>query len=424
MNVVYRHAMALAEAGVQVSLVHPEVPTPDDVRWHPIRSWMDRANPRWLSMEAASAERFDIAVCTWWETLFDLPKLDAGAYVYFVQSIESRFYPEEERVTRVAVEATYRSGVGIVTEAHRIAGYLLDTHGQQASIASNGIDKSIYREDGERIAPRTPGRLRVLVEGAADVWFKNVPTSVRLAREGGADEVWLLTTSDIDALPGADRVFSRVPQEATAPIYRSCDLVLKLSLVEGMFGPPLEMFHCGGTAIVYDVTGHDEYIRDGYNAMVARSGDEGDVRHLVASLRGDPAALDRLKANARETAAAWPDWPESGRQFHAGLLAAAERSSAGRIELRRLADVARDFLNAHWIEMELHGNGQLRQTHERAMEALRDELNLDPVREELYERIRRHQALEAELQTILGSKSWRVTAPLRALTGLLHRARQ
>jgi hypothetical protein len=86
--------------------------------------------------------------------------------------------------------------------------------------------------------------------------------------------------------------------------------------------------------------------------------------------------------------------------------------------------VARDFLNAHWIEMELHGNGQLRQTHERAMEALRDELNLDPVREELYERIRRHQALEAELQTILGSKSWRVTAPPRALTGLLHRARQ
>jgi hypothetical protein len=41
----------------------------------------------------------------------------------------------------------------------------------------------------------------------------------------------------------------------TPLVYRSCDILGKLSYVEGMFGPPLEMFHCGWTAIVYNVTG-------------------------------------------------------------------------------------------------------------------------------------------------------------------------
>lgn len=41
-----------------------------------------------------------------------------------------------------------------------------------------------------------------------------------------------------------------------------------------MFGPPLEMFHCGGTSIVYDVTGHDEYIVHDKNGLVAKTDDD------------------------------------------------------------------------------------------------------------------------------------------------------
>ena len=62
----------------------------------------------------------------------------------------------------------------------------------------------------------------------------------------------------------------KITCHADSGIYRSCDVIVKLSYVEGMFGPPLEMFHCGGTSIVYDVTGHDEYIVHGKNGLVAK----------------------------------------------------------------------------------------------------------------------------------------------------------
>ena len=66
----------------------------------------------------------------------------------------------------------------------------------------------------------------------------------------------------------ADRVFERVAVESTPVIYRSCDVLVKLSQVEGMYGPPLEMFHCGGTVVTYDVTGHEEYVEHGVNGLV------------------------------------------------------------------------------------------------------------------------------------------------------------
>jgi hypothetical protein len=70
-----------------------------------------------------------------------------------------------------------------------------------------------------------------------------------------------------------------------ASVYRSCDDILKLSLVESMFGPPLEMFHCGGTAIVYNVTGHDEYIVHGRNALVAEP-QRGGRRSVHSTAQG------------------------------------------------------------------------------------------------------------------------------------------
>jgi glycosyltransferase involved in cell wall biosynthesis len=110
------------------------------------------------------------------------------------------------------------------------------------------------------------------VEGPLGVSYKNVEKTIELCRQAEVDEIWLLTSSEVTDYPGVNRCFSRVPITETAAIYRSCDLLVKLSYVEGMFGPPLEMFHCGGTALVYDVTGHDEYIRHQQNSIVVPRG--------------------------------------------------------------------------------------------------------------------------------------------------------
>jgi hypothetical protein len=105
-----------------------------------------------------------------------------------------------------------------------------------------------------------------------------------------------------------------------------------------MFGPPLEMFHCGGTAIVYDVTGHDEYIVHGRNALVAGANDELSVKRFITLLKEFPVFMESLKAGALETAAQWPDWHKSGRLFQDAIQGMLKQPTAGRNALRSYAN--------------------------------------------------------------------------------------
>jgi hypothetical protein len=415
-NVIFRHAMELAELGVQVAIVCKTKITPAHLSWHPIGAMADHRNLLWLDYFNVADHHFDVAIATFWRTFFDLWKVKADAYVYFVQSVESRFYALSERVIRSAADATYEAPIGFITEAHWIRDYLGRMHGHGVALAPNGLDKSIFTERGTAVSTRVPGKLRVLVEGPTDVGFKNVPASIRLAREGGADEVWLLTSTRIEQFPGVDRVFSCVPQSETAAIYRSCDLVLKLSFIEGMFGPPLEMFHCGGTAIVYDVSGHDEYIVHGENALVAKTNDEAAVRRFIAQVKSFPPFLDALKANARATAAAWPGWPESTRQFQVALAEAAGRSRVTREELGRHSRRAWHFVESHWREMtELRASS----TSEEGRNIVVYNGNGGPEPHEV-EAMRHHAAeLERRLDMLHRSNSWRLTRPMRGIKRLI-----
>jgi glycosyltransferase involved in cell wall biosynthesis len=405
-NVVFRHAMELLRRGATVAIICKAPITRDDLAWHPIAEVFDAPKLLWLDYHQVTEHHFDLVIATWWRTFFDLWKIKADRHAYFVQSIESRFYPEHERVIRTAVDATYEAPIGLITEAKWIRDYLQRVHGQPAELALNGIDKSIFRPEGEAVSPRRPGRLRVLLEGPLHVPFKNVPASIRLAREGGADEIWLLTSTAVEKVDGVDRVFSRIPQAETAALYRSCDVLVKLSTVEGMFGPPLEMFHCGGTAIVYAVTGHDEYITHGRNALVAPMQDEAAVRAGIARLRQTPELLHHLQAGALATAAAWPDWTESGRQFEQGLQALLARPAMSRAALGSYSRRIWQLVDGHWAERA-------------AWSAQPAAVPLHAVAGPGHAEDRlRH--LEAVLAAILASSSWRVTRPARVAKRMLR----
>jgi hypothetical protein len=238
----------------------------------------------------------------------------------------------------------------VITEATWIQEYIYQKYNNFPWLVRNGIRKDIYTMDGEAIAPREQGRFRVLVEGPVDVEYKNVPSSIRLAQESGADEIWLLTSSAVEQYEGVDRVFPQVPIHETPAVYRSCDLLLKLSYVEGMFGPPLEIFHCGGTALVYDVTGHDEYIDHDRNSYVVARDDEEEVVRLLRHLKETPGELERLKQGAAQTAASWPDWEECSDAFEKALLAIADRRPASRdyfrLRTEELFDETQPFLKS------------------------------------------------------------------------------
>lgn len=318
--VIYEHATRLNRLAGPVTIITEGQVDPSRYAWHPAAGEL-----RWKTLVEAGSEQFDLVIATWWQSVYLLERLRSVRYLYFIQSIESRFFPPGQPedfklrdldILRDWCENTYRIPLPVITEACWIQQYLLEKYNRPSYLVRNGIRKDVYQPDGALIAPRQPGRLRVLVEGPLGVFFKNVEKTVELCRQAEVDELWLLTSSDVSEYPGVDRCFSRVPIADTPAIYRSCDVLVKLSYVEGMFGPPLEMFHCGGTAIVYDVTGHDEYIRHGENSIVVARDDEAQVVAWLKRLKAEPDLLAGLKAGGARTAAAWPDWEVAAGQFN------------------------------------------------------------------------------------------------------------
>ena len=349
--VVLQHASYLVDRGHDVIILSKKVLPLAELSWHP-----DSCRLKTMTIKEAEDDHFDVIIATFWVTVYWLHRIQAKAYVYFNQSVESRFYFEEQKFERGLAEATYLSGAFLFTEATWIKEYVHERYGIGAWLVRNGIRKDVYSSDGPAIQQREQGKLRILVEGPLGVSFKNVERTIELCQRSSADEVWLLTSSEVADDLNVDRVFSRVPVVETPAIYRSCDVLVKLSYIEGMFGPPLEMFHCGGTAIVYDVSGHDEYIVNGKNAIVVPTDDEDAVICAINRLKSDNNELDCLKAGAVHTATQWHCWSESSAEFEKGLrhIMADEYLMPTTVFRQRMKIMAEIFMNYQNTCISLH----------------------------------------------------------------------
>ena len=329
--VIFQHCLYLQEKGFDVTIVALDDVNDENLKWHPEA----KLKLNFKKYEEVDTIKFDLCIVTWWKTVFEIHKINYDKIIYFVQSIESRFYPQEEIPLRRLVDSTYELGLPVITEATWIKDYLENKYKSQVVLAKNGIRKDVYTLHGPAFAERIPGKVRILVEGPINVDFKNVKKSIEICSKSRASEIWLLTSDDIQDYPKVDRVFSRLNIYDVAKVYRSCDILVKLSYVEGMFGPPLEIFHCGGTAIVYDVTGHDEYMIHKDNSIIVETNDENKVLEEINKLCMSTKELDMLKAGAARTAENWIDWEQSSHNFYEQLLKSLEIS----------VTVKRDILN-------------------------------------------------------------------------------
>ena len=340
-NVIFEHAAGLVARGHRVAIVTARPIDRARLDWHPRAQALT-----FLDHEACRGRVFDVAVATWWRTVFDLPAVPARRQAYFVQSIETRFAEATDHESRALIDFGYRLPLPVVTEATWIQTYLRDHYGREVTLVRNGLHHALFSPEGPALDRERSQGLRVLVEGAVDVFFKRVPLAITLCQQAGIRDIWLLTLSPRETYPGVTRVLSRVPITEVGAVYRSCDVLVKLSTVEGMFGPPLEMMSAGGTCVTSNVTGHDEYVRDGENALVVPQGEEHRAVEALRRLATDPALVARLRRGARETAAAWPGWDAAvaGMEaFLVGVARSADDPSALRQDLLQVLRAALDL---------------------------------------------------------------------------------
>jgi glycosyltransferase involved in cell wall biosynthesis len=302
--VCYKHAKYLISCGHEVDLIFQSY---DENNAHQFDISDIKIHK---SFESARYEKYDLGIATFWTTAFKILELNCQQFAYFVQSDERRFYDEYEsaveRANRYAVEYTYKYFPGhIITIAKWLQLLLKNEFGRDSSYSPNGVDLTIFNRSVIPVVPLPRKKIRVLVEGPGNVSFKRVEFVYGALNQFSDDfEIWhIANDAVIRPYWQMDRVFSRVPYKSMPGIMRSCDLLIKLSTVEGFFGPPLEMFACGGTALTSNVTGYDEYIEDGRNAMVAKMDDYNHVVANIIKIRdGGRKGLAKYKKNATLTA--------------------------------------------------------------------------------------------------------------------------
>jgi len=326
-NVIFQHCDFLQRHGANVTVVSF---LKQDVKlWHPVMKKV-----RIIHIDELPADTvFDIGVVTWWRTFYEIDRVQASTWAYFVQSVESRFYSATTPQYSPVVEATYQLEIPVITISRWLQAYLAFEHNRPSFLVRNGIDKESFTLIGPNIPSKGERKIRFLVEGPLGVDFKQTELALDLLQEfRDYVEIWLLTSSHVASSPLADRVFSQVHITSVGSIMRSCDVLLKLSLVEGMFGPPLEMFHCGGTAIAGKVTGCEEYMVDGYNSRLINDASNVDeIRACIASLINNPDELRTLKEGALTTATMWPNWEKASFEFATALLLIHRNSAATQL---------------------------------------------------------------------------------------------
>lgn len=315
-GVVVEHARRLAaDHGFDVSLVHTGAV--DDASW----AFEGLEHLRVVPLAQARAAAFDVAVSTWWQTVRWLFELRAARHASFVQSLEERFYAGWDP-RRPAAAAALDLPVRHVTEASWIARALDALHpGHRTLLVRNGIAKDVFAVPS-RVAPAVDGPLRIVVEGSRAVDFKAVDEALAAAGAMRSDRhVTLVTPDGSGAGAAADRVLERLSAPAMAALLAESHVVLKLSRVEGMAGPPLEGFHMGATTVTTPVTGHDEYVRHRGNGLVVDWDDPRGTTAALELLACDRALLHELRVNALATARAWPSWRQQSAVMGAALRA-------------------------------------------------------------------------------------------------------
>lgn len=198
-----------------------------------------------------------------------------------------------------AAKFSYRLPLTKVAVSHWLKGRI---RGGNTRVIPNGVDRSVFfpREDIESrpftigtIGSEQPGKgYRHFLEAVSMLPSEALASvQVLVACEGGLAMPRNVQASQVS--PGND--------EEMASFYRSCDVFVFGSLMEGFGLPPLEAMACGAPVIVSDCGGIREYAGSD-NAIVVPVGDAGAVCKAINRLMHDADARDRLRRAGLATA--------------------------------------------------------------------------------------------------------------------------
>ena len=289
---IYEHLNRLQARGHDVALFTLG-PPPD---WFALEAPL-RSFPDWEALTAALAEEEAIKVATWWRSAMPvwLASRRRGVPVYFVQDVETSYYPGDQR-SQDRVLDTYRTEFRYMT----ISGYNRDDLrdlGVDAEIIPPGIDLETFRP---LPGPRREDMLLALGRGNH---LKNLDLTVDAWKALGEPRPELCLFGiepELGQRHGARYVTAPSDEEVNA-LFNQATVFLQTSRHEGFALPPLEAMATGAAVVCTDAHGNRDFCVDGVNCLMPAS-DVGAVRAAVQRLLGDPDLRRRLGEEGIRTA--------------------------------------------------------------------------------------------------------------------------
>ncbi len=312
---VYEHGRRLQSSGHDVVIIYREYVKGRDEIWFPQFGLKHLA---WEDIDFKTAH-YDIMIATWWETLYDIFLFNANYYFYFTQDDERRFYEDPNSFKIRFCDFTYKlPDIGIITVPKWWKNVLHAEGNKHIGLAPSGFHEDVF--NAAKRKPNPNGKLRVLIEGPGDVWFRRVEDSFKAVEGLEGIEVWFKARgSYVDPAWKYDKIFFNCTTEELADLYAQCDVLLKMSEVEAFCLPNLEMMACGGTIITTNFTGHEEYSVPNVNSIVINIRDTDAARQAIIKLRDDRQLLATLQANAYNTAKEMT-WTHQTAKFEKALM--------------------------------------------------------------------------------------------------------
>ena len=302
-NVTLKHCDILRRNGWDVMVINM------DVSDESIKSEDGEVNVVSGVKHDVTAE-FDVMVATLYTTLKYVKEYpDVKSRRYLVQNFETDFNDYGSPVKKEA-NATYtEDGIEYLTISKWCKEWLEKDFGRKVKYAPNGIDlkKFEYRErkfDGRK--------LRILIEGNSNDYYKNVDESFRVVAELDAEKyeiVYLSYQGEPKKWYKVDKFYHRVSHDEVGKIYGECDILLKTSILESFSYPPLEMMATGGYVVAVPNGGNREYLKDGDNCLFYEQGNIAEAVQKIEQIVGDEELRRKLVKNGRKVVEA-RDWNE------------------------------------------------------------------------------------------------------------------
>ena len=295
---IFEHLNGLLDRGHEVALYT----LGDAPEWFPLRAPV-HSFEFYGELIDALADLDAIKVATWWNTAAPVWKASVlhGIPVYFVQDIETSYYPDDESV-RYAVLDSYRTEFRYMTISAWNRERLREL-GLDAELIPPGIDLETFRPL-ETVKRRED---MVLALGRSNP-LKNLPLTIDgwktlSAEHAGGDAAELCMFGIEPELASEERMrYVEAPDdEQVNELFNEATVFVQTSTHEGFALPPLEAMATGGAVVCTDAHGNRDFCVDGENCLMP----EPNTAAVGAALRrllADPELRARLGRAGIETA--------------------------------------------------------------------------------------------------------------------------